>query len=78
MLEVCSDEVDLSAVADVMAGRGWGLDRQPGGLHLMLSPFHARVVDGLLADLADAVADVQATGRRGSGATATYGAAAAP
>ena len=36
--------------------RGWNLDRQQGGLHLMVSPYHLHVVDQLLADLADAAA----------------------
>jgi hypothetical protein len=48
--------VDLEAVGDVLDDRGWNLDRQQGGLHLMLSPGHDAVVDALVADLADAVA----------------------
>jgi len=56
VMEFASDVHDLSAVADVMEGRGWHLDRQQGGLHLMLSPYHARVADEFLADLATAVA----------------------
>jgi glutamate/tyrosine decarboxylase-like PLP-dependent enzyme len=53
-----SDTIDLAAVADVMDARGWNLNRNndPPGLHLMLSPAHAAVVDQLLVDLADAVA----------------------
>jgi glutamate/tyrosine decarboxylase-like PLP-dependent enzyme len=61
--------VDIGAVGDVMDDRGWHLDRQQGGLHLMVSPYHARVVDAFLADLADAVA----TGGESRGAAATYG-----
>ncbi len=34
------DVHDLNAVGDVMDDRGWHLDRQQGGLHLMLSPYH--------------------------------------
>jgi hypothetical protein len=51
--------VDLDAVADVMDDRGWHLNRNtdPRGIHLMLSPAHAGVLDELLADLADAVAN---------------------
>jgi sphinganine-1-phosphate aldolase len=52
-----------------MKGRGWHLDRQQGGLHLMVSPYHARVADVFLADLADAAAD-HGVGR---GAQPTYG-----
>ena len=56
VMEIASDEHDLGAVGDVMDDRGWKLDRQQGGLHLMLSPYHLTVVDGFLSDLADAVA----------------------
>jgi glutamate/tyrosine decarboxylase-like PLP-dependent enzyme len=48
--------IDIDGVCDVMDGRGWNLDRQQGGLHLMVSPGHDRVVDDFCADLADAVA----------------------
>jgi len=57
VMEIASDAVDLSAVGDVMDDRGWHLDRQQGGLHLMLSPYHAQVADEFLADLAGAVAE---------------------
>lgn len=56
LFEFGSDTLDIGAVADVMDDRGWNLDRQQGGLHLMISPYHARVVDQFLADLGDAVA----------------------
>ena len=54
-----SEHIDLYAVGDVMDDRGWHLNRNnvPPGLHLMLSPAHAAVVDDLVADLRDAVAD---------------------
>jgi len=48
--------LDIGAVGDVMDDRGWNLDRQPGGLHLMVSPYHERMVDAFVADLRDAVA----------------------
>jgi glutamate/tyrosine decarboxylase-like PLP-dependent enzyme len=59
VLALCSDSVDLYAVADTMDDRGWHLNRNtdPRGIHLMLSPAHAGVVDELLGDLADAVAN---------------------
>lgn len=57
VMEFASDVHDVSALADVMDDRGWHLDRQQGGLHLMLSPYHARVADEFLADLATAVAE---------------------
>ncbi|NLD77351.1 MAG: aspartate aminotransferase family protein, partial [Acidimicrobiales bacterium] len=59
--------VDTGAVGDVMDDRGWNLDRQQGGLHLMVSPYHANVVDDFLADLAEAVANHGES--RGVGAT---------
>ncbi len=49
--------VDIGGVGDVMDDRGWNLDRQQGGLHLMVSPYHVNVVDQFCADLADAVAE---------------------
>ena len=48
--------VEMAGVGDIMDARGWNLDRQQGGLHLMLSPYHARIVDQFLVDLGDAVA----------------------
>lgn len=57
LFEFAADEgLDIGAIGDVMDDRGWHLDRQQGGLHLMLWPFHAHVVDEFLADLRDAVA----------------------
>ena len=49
--------VDLDAVADVMDDRGWNLDRQQGGLHVMASPGHDRVAEQFVADLAAAVSE---------------------
>lgn len=57
VMEVASDVHDLSAVGDEMDDRGWHLDRQQGGLHLMLSPYHLTVADDFLRDLAAAVAE---------------------
>ena len=56
VFEIGSDVVDMAAVGDVLDDRGWNLDRQQGGLHAMLFPYHLRLVDELCADLADAVA----------------------
>ncbi len=55
-----------------MADRGWHLDRQQGGLHLMLSPYHLQIADEFLADLAAAVDEAPA-GPRGDEPTPTYG-----
>jgi len=52
------DGMDITgAIGDVMDDRGWKLDRQDGGLHLMVSPGHARIVDDFLSDLAFAAAN---------------------
>lgn len=71
VFEFGSRTLDVGAVGDVMDDRGWHLDRQQGGLHLMVSPFHARVVEEFLADLAAAAADHGPS----RGRAATYGAA---
>jgi glutamate/tyrosine decarboxylase-like PLP-dependent enzyme len=54
-------ELDLSAVADAMAARGWYLNRntEPPGVHLMLSPGHAAVMDEFVADFQTAVRAVR-------------------
>jgi sphinganine-1-phosphate aldolase len=59
VLAMTSTSVSMSAVGDAMDDRGWHLNRlvEPPGLHLMLSPAHASVLDDLLADLRAAVAD---------------------
>jgi sphinganine-1-phosphate aldolase len=74
VFEFGSAALDIGAVGDVMDERGWHLDRQQGGLHLMVSPYHAHVVEAFLADVAAAVA-IAGSGRAGSGRSATYGAA---
>ena len=55
-------DLDLGALAASMDARGWALDAQPGGLHLMLSPGHDKVVEQFAEDLAwAAAADTIAT-----------------
>lgn len=49
--------VDIEAVGDRMDERGWNMDRQQGGLHVMLSPGHDKVADVFGKDLAASVAD---------------------
>ncbi len=58
-----------AAIGDLMQDRGWRLDRQQGGLHLMVSPGHVRVTDAFTADLRDAVANRGVS----RGVAATYG-----
>lgn len=55
LFEFGSPVHDISAIGDVMDDCGWNLDRQQGGLHLMLFPYHRHVAHEFLADLADAV-----------------------
>lgn len=57
VFEFSSSTDDIGAIGDVMDDRGWKLDRQQGGLHVMVSPGHAAVADRFLADLGDAVAN---------------------
>lgn len=69
LFEFGSESFDMAAVGDVMDDRGWNLDRQQGGLHLMVSPYHDRIVDEFLADLREAVSDHGES----RGTAATYG-----
>jgi glutamate/tyrosine decarboxylase-like PLP-dependent enzyme len=62
------------AVGDAMDARGWNLDRQQGGLHVMLSPYHLQVAERFGADLADALAAVPLGGDdRADSTVSTYG-----
>lgn len=72
--EVDRPHVNIAAVGDVLEDRGWHVDRQQGGLHLMMFPYHVRVADRFLADLADAVAHAVAHPGASRGAQAIYGA----
>ena len=56
LFEFYAEDGSTEAIGDVMIDAGWKLDRQQGGLHLMVSPGHAAVVDRFLEDLAEAVA----------------------
>jgi glutamate/tyrosine decarboxylase-like PLP-dependent enzyme len=69
VFEFGSDRHDMAGVCDVMDDMGWNLDRQQGGLHLMVSPGHDGVVDRFCSDLAEAV-DRHGRGR---GTTHIYG-----
>ncbi|MEI8080719.1 MAG: pyridoxal-dependent decarboxylase [Actinomycetes bacterium] len=59
LLTFTSDTIDVYAVCDLMDDRGWNLDRNtnPNGLHMMISPLHAKVADEFLSDLRWAVAN---------------------
>jgi len=69
VFEFGSDRYDTFAIGDVMDDRGWNLDRQPGGLHAMLFPYHRHVIDEFCSDLAEAVANHGES----RGKAATYG-----
>ena len=57
-----SADPDIFAVADRMTARGWsvGRIREPRGIHLMLTPVHAPIIDEYLADLARGVIEARA------------------
>lgn len=62
------------AVGDRMDARGWNLDRQQGGLHVMLSPYHVQVAERFGEDLAASVAEVPVTDDAPTESTvSTYG-----
>ena len=72
VLQFTSDTLDMAAVADALEDRRWWLNRQPGGLHVMLSPLHARTMPTLVSDLRSAVAEVRAGRQAAGGGTALY------
>ena len=68
--------VNILAVADVMDGYGWKMERQqyPESLHMTMMPHHAHVVDKLVADLTSAVETVKANPElNNTGTTGVYG-----
>jgi isocitrate dehydrogenase len=63
--------LDIFAVADALASRGWYVDRQqpPPSIHLTVNAVHATTYKDFLRDLDAAVAEVStrsATGRAGA------------
>lgn len=55
VFEFTATDGSIGAIADGMDQRGWHLDRQQGGLHIMLSPYHIHVADQFASDLREAV-----------------------
>jgi len=55
--QLSDSSLSIDAIGDVMDDRGWNLDRQQGGLHVMTSPGHDKVVDLFLSDLDFAVSN---------------------
>ncbi len=58
------DDIDMAAVAALLAARGWvpGMVREPPSLHLMLSLHHAAAREAYVADVAACVAATLASG----------------
>jgi sphinganine-1-phosphate aldolase len=71
VFEVSSTELDMTTVGDVLEELRWYPDRQPNGLHFMVSPVHALVASELLADLQFAAGQAR-DGRAASGKRASY------
>ncbi len=74
ILSYGSRDLDIFAVADRLAERGWFVGRlvDPPGIHLMLNLTHEAAVDAYLGDLAAAVETVARTGQTAAPAAATY------
>ena len=63
LLALSSESLDLFGVGDALENRGWHVNRnsEPRGLHLMLSPVHAPLIEELIQDIRDAVASHSAS-----------------
>lgn len=61
-----AETLDIFAIADRMAARGWHLDCQvrPQSIHLVVTPNHESAIDSFLDDLAAAVREVGQAGQR--------------
>jgi glutamate/tyrosine decarboxylase-like PLP-dependent enzyme len=68
-----TDDLDMAAMADGLADRGWlvGRNARPPAIQFMLVPLHEVMVDDYLRDLASVAAEVRG-GRAGRGVAATY------
>lgn len=73
VFQVTTPGRDHNAVSAAMETRGWNLDLQQGGMHIMLSPYHLQVVDRFGADLAAALAEVPPGEVAPDGPTGSYG-----
>ena len=60
-----SDAHDIFTIADRMTARSWsvGRIREPRGIHLMVTPVHAPIIDEYLVDLGHAVNEARAVTR---------------
>lgn len=52
-----SEKLNIFQLGDVLDEKGWHLDRIqfPSALHMMVNPYHAKIIDLFLKDLKDAV-----------------------
>jgi len=64
LFAIAADGLDIFALGDAMKKRRWLMDGQqlPPCLHVTVSPRHGEVLDAILADLAEAAAEVRARG----------------
>jgi glutamate/tyrosine decarboxylase-like PLP-dependent enzyme len=69
-----TDEFDIIAAWPHMRERGWycGVTTDPRGLHMMLTPAHAGVLDAFVADLEACCARVRQSGERFEGVFSRY------
>ena len=69
-------DIDIFALSEAMDARGWHLDRlqRPAGLHMMITPAHAPLVEKILSDLREATEQIRRDGTLAEGAAAMYGA----
>jgi sphinganine-1-phosphate aldolase len=74
LIAYASDTLDIYAVSEQLAAKGWfsPLLDEPHAIHLMLSPEHARVIDDYVADLKQAVKTVAESGLTAKTASARY------
>jgi sphinganine-1-phosphate aldolase len=70
----CDPLLDINAVAEGLAARGWFVGRslEPVGIHLALNPVHAQCVEPYLADLGAVAGEVRGEGRVGKLDEHTY------
>lgn len=70
-----SDSLNCWELGDAMDARGWKLDRLnlPAGLHVMVTPAHARIVEPFLSDLAACTKALRAGQPSPEGSAAMYG-----
>jgi glutamate/tyrosine decarboxylase-like PLP-dependent enzyme len=76
VLAFTSDRLDIFAIADALAARGWHVDRlnEPPSIHLVVTPNHRAAVEPFLADVARAAADPAVRAAPGQARRATlYG-----